>query len=719
MISFYGRMYNYTLQEFIDRSPRTYSIAQYTGPAISLDSEGTVRTDIPLNNFIFEGGTNIGIHFEFYAKEYFDNNGSWPVLRLCTTNDPEDYYLEWTHNNPNGFNIKAQNIYMRWSTAFLWNDSFTPPYYNSYRVYVFVSVGTVEELAQNAIIFNGSFHNGQTTDVTETLISYSTFQVSAPPNCLKSNAGAFLGSLTYQSDTRGFYKSYDGPMIAVFQHNEATGWAGPISFCPRYSGSDMPPYNGVYSYNTGVSTVAQYRINDTTTVDFNARYDYHHRYPTSYDDAGLPILNDEWDVGQTLNKFFDSLGIIITYTRTGLYEYLQGEFGPLQPDSDVDPDDIPPEDEPPTPIEPDNPDPYYDPTSDPTNPDYDPVKDPTNPSYDPSVPSTPWRPNTDQSPDTPAPVQPVQDDIPIPDAPPSFAASNRLLTFYNPVMSELNSLADFLWSPAWSIDTFKKIFANPMDAILGLMVMPTVPATVATRELSIGNIPTNITMRYFTQQFVDVDCGSFDIKEYYMSYLDYAPYTKVVLMLPFIGECKLNTDEVMNKTLSIKYRFDIATGGCVAFISVDGSLMYTYNGSACSVIPLSANGWGSVISGLLSMPLKATAFGAATGTGPIGSLAAAAAISVTSMKQDISHTGNLTGSPGLMGIQKPYLIITRPRQAIPDRQNSFTGYPSFITESLGSLSGYTEVEQCHLEHIPATGEELSEIERLLKEGVLF
>ena len=717
MIIFYGKMYNYTDGEFIDNSPTLYSLAQYIGTSISANDDGTTRTDIPFTEFSIDAGTNIGLHFEFYAKEYFENNGIWPVLRLCTTNDPEDYYLEWVHDDPTGFNIKAPGIYMRWASCFQWIDTYTAPYFNSVRSYIFSSAATKEDLAQQVIAWTGAVRNNQDLEVVETLISYSTFQISAPANCLINNAGAYLGSIS----DRIFYKTYDGPMIAVFQLDGVNGWTGPISFCPAYNGEDMPPYNGCFTHNDSISSIQEYITENNAVIQFTARYQYHLQFPSVYDDGGLPTYSNEWTVGQPLNDLFNLLGVQISYIRTGLYDYLQGEFGPepTEPDSDVDPDDIPPADEPPTPIDPDNPDPYYDPTSDPVNPDYDPTKDPDSPDYDPDVPHTPFRPISGDSPiPDPDPLPPV-DDIVVPPAPPAYVTNKRLLTFYNPVDSELNDLATFLWSPTWSVDTFKKIFANPLDAILGLMVMPTVPATVSTRELTIGNIGTGITMRYFTQQFVDVPCGSIDIKEYYQSYLDYSPYTKVMLILPFIGECAINTDEVMNKTLSITYRFDIATGICVAFVSVDGNVLYTFNGSAVTSIPLSANGWGSAIGGLLSMPIKALGFGAATGTGPVGTLGAAAAISVASMKPDISHTGNITGSAGLMGIQKPYVIINRPRQALPMNQNSYTGYPSFITESLGGLKGYTEVEKCHLEHVPATAEELNEIERLLKEGVLL
>ena len=59
------------------------------------------------------------------------------------------------------------------------------------------------------------------------------------------------------------------------------------------------------------------------------------------------------------------------------------------------------------------------------------------------------------------------------------------------------------------------------------------------------------------------------------------------------------------------------------------------------------------------------------------------------------------------------------RQALPAKQNEFMGYPAFITSTLAELTGYTEVDSIHLENVDATDAELSEIETLLKGGVIL
>ena len=73
----------------------------------------------------------------------------------------------------------------------------------------------------------------------------------------------------------------------------------------------------------------------------------------------------------------------------------------------------------------------------------------------------------------------------------------------------------------------------------------------------------------------------------------------------------------------------------------------------------------------------------------------------------------------MLGVQTPYLIIERPRQSMPEGMNKYCGFPSNIRYKLYDLEGFTQVEYIHIEDVPATGEELAEIERLLKEGVIL
>lgn len=715
MISFDALIYDATNSEYLNGGqPRTLSFAVYTGDTNVLIAagDGSTVTTIPLTDYDFSYATNICCVIEAYARQIHNETNIWPVIKVCTTRSTDDYYLEWSHSDPSALILSVNGNITTLSNAMTWYDNVEEGQFN--YPCLFTTAATIDGLSGDSIVFYGSFDTHGQDVVTN--IGYATYIMTIPSAYYAYEANALLA--TYAGGGT-IVKSYKGPAF-VFGVVDLDGFNGIVTLVPLNTSTNQQlyPYDG--RFQPGAQEVSPNVANIVHYQNVSIFGRRGSQRPGEAITSSYPVYNASgMSIDQLGQAVLDEAGVVISYSKTQLYEYLLGAIEPVEPPSDVDPVNPPDPDDPIQPIPPDNQDPYYDPTSDPKDPTYDPTKDPKDPTYDPTTPHTPYRPPSDVDGGGPAPVQPIPGIIDIPTAPPAFVTNNSLFTLYNPSGGDLNNLANFLWSPTWSIDTLKKIFVNPMDCILGLMVMPQLPADVSSKEMNFGNVPTGITMHFFTKQFCDFDCGTFKLEEFYMSYLDYAPYTKVSIFLPYIGEVELSTDEVMNKTIGVKYRFDISCGACVAFISVDGSTLYSFSGNCAAHLPLSANDWGSTVTALAAVPLGAAKIGAMIGGGPIGALGAAAAISVMSMKEKVTHAGTLKGSAGLMGIQTPYLIVNRPRQAAPLNQNSFTGYPSFITESLGSLHGYTEVEQCHLDHVPATHEELVEIERLLKEGVML
>lgn len=319
-----------------------------------------------------------------------------------------------------------------------------------------------------------------------------------------------------------------------------------------------------------------------------------------------------------------------------------------------------------------------------------------------------------------------------PPALPSLSAiTSGFIAAYMPTFAQLQSLGDYLWSDLFSLDTFKKLFSDPMQAILGLSLVPVTPSTNA-GNVVIGNVNTGITMPRVMQQFVTVDCGSVTLPEYWGGYLDYSPYTKVEIYLPYIGVRPLDTDEVMGKTLHVVYHVDVLSGACVCFIQCDNTIRYHYVGQCGASIPITANDWTRVVNGAVSI---ATALGVGVATLGAGA-AAAGGITAASMagagalvggvasqvlasKPRVEHSGSLAGMGGILGVQFPYILIQRPRQAVPNRQNAFTGYPSFIKRTLSTVTGYTQVTGVHLTGLSCTDEEKKEIQSYLEAGVIL
>ena len=309
--------------------------------------------------------------------------------------------------------------------------------------------------------------------------------------------------------------------------------------------------------------------------------------------------------------------------------------------------------------------------------------------------------------------------IDIPNLPTISAAHTGFISLFNPSLNQLNELSSYLWSDLFEINGWKKLFADPMDAILGLSILPVAIPSGGTREVKVGNIGTGISLTVAASQFVEVDCGSIDVNEYWGAYLDYEPYTQAQIFLPYIGIRPISVDEIMGKTVRVVYHVDILTGACCCFVKCGDSVLYTYNGQCSIPIPITGANYASVVNGVISVAASVGSLVATGGSSAPTAIPAIASSAVNQMKPQVEKSGSISGSAGVLNMQTPYLILIRPRQALPSKQNEFIGYPSLITVQLTELKGYTEVQSIHLENIPATQEELAEIESLLEGGVIF
>lgn len=368
---------------------------------------------------------------------------------------------------------------------------------------------------------------------------------------------------------------------------------------------------------------------------------------------------------------------------------------------------------------------------------------------------------------------------------PTLSSANTGFTrIYNPSLSQVQALARYLWTEDSVIQTIwnhiKQYFEDPMQAIIGFNLVPVPVPNGGTQNFALMYIDTGVEMTVAASQFVDVDCGTFELKEYYGSALDYAPNTKVSCFLPFIGTVSLNTDEVMGRTLQVKYRVDICSGSCVAKISVDGNFIYQYSGHCAINIPISSADFSSYVSSAISVAQLAAGAIAAGAGGVMASTALDATqqtnqvvtttqitntarnpatgrqittgtmtrvetrespndqsstqasfsgitpqnISNTvgqimSSKPNINHSGSFSGNSGYLGVRRPFLIIERPNMCMPSNFQALNGFPSMITLELASCKGFTRVQQVQLTGFYATNPEQAEILQLLKSGVIL
>jgi len=311
------------------------------------------------------------------------------------------------------------------------------------------------------------------------------------------------------------------------------------------------------------------------------------------------------------------------------------------------------------------------------------------------------------------------------DTPPALpplisGASNGLWCIYNPTLAEVQQFGGWLWSENL-IDQIVRQFNNPIEAVIGFHIMYAIPITGASRVIKAGYLESPVSAKEVVNQYVEIDCGSIPIQEYYKTAVDYT-LTKIDLFLPFIGVVPLDASVVMGSTLNVLYRIDVLTGTCLAQVKVikqnSNAVLYTYNGNCAVQLPLTASTYTGMVGALVN--LGQAALSGFIGDFPTAGMEVGQAVgSFISNKTGTAKSGYIGSNAGSLGIRIPYVIITHPTAYDAYLYNSMYGYPSNTLVTLGSQSGYTRVKDIHPSGFSATEDEVDMIVRLLKEGVII
>lgn len=294
---------------------------------------------------------------------------------------------------------------------------------------------------------------------------------------------------------------------------------------------------------------------------------------------------------------------------------------------------------------------------------------------------------------------------------PPVGKASSLWSIYNPTLEQVNQFGSWLWSSNF-VEQLKKLFNDPMQAIIGLHKVYSPVQTSGQGTIKCGYLDSGVPSKLVSEQYVTVDCGSVDLQEYFGNVFDYPPYTEVSIYLPFIGVRHLDPSDVMRSTISVIYHIDILTGACLAEVNVQrdaaGGTLYTFSGDAAVRYPVSSGSYMGIVSGLIGVATSVVS----------GNLLPALG-GVTRLHTNVDRSGSFTGNAGAMGSKIPYLIISRPQTAMADQFETLSGYPSNTYTPLSACKGFTQVKYCHVENLNATDAEKQEIEQLLKEGVIL
>ena len=286
-----------------------------------------------------------------------------------------------------------------------------------------------------------------------------------------------------------------------------------------------------------------------------------------------------------------------------------------------------------------------------------------------------------------------------------------LTTTFKMSKDRLQQLGRFLWGSN-IFDNFSLICNNPIENIISCKSIP-LSLDGATQKIILGNVDTGVNGDKVANNFTSQTIGSIKINEKYNNFLDYAPYTNVIIYLPYVGFKELDTNLVMNKTLSISYTVDVITGGCLCQIQSDGVRLYEFNGNLGIDIPITASNRAQVEAGYISSGIGIASSAAS------GNIVGAVTSLINSAEAQYHYAS--TSSPNPMCVASTnrtcYVIIDRPTYQTLKSFNHTRGKKCYLTKTINSLKGYTICdEHIDLSGIRATESEKEELVRLLSGG---
>lgn len=183
---------------------------------------------------------------------------------------------------------------------------------------------------------------------------------------------------------------------------------------------------------------------------------------------------------------------------------------------------------------------------------------------------------------------------------------------------------------------------------------------------------------YVKEHTIVVDCGSVEIPEQYHSLLDYSPFSRLTIYLPFIGFQELDDKLVVGHTLKVQYVVDVLSGRCLAQLYVDStdlqSCFAEYGGTiAADEIFGTDNGYNYYGAYELMTTLQ-------------------------------------------LGELSCYVLIHTKMPLEGDIVN-YKGLPTNEIVRVGDVTGFVKYSSIHVDGMTATDSEKSEIESLLMSGI--
>ena len=313
----------------------------------------------------------------------------------------------------------------------------------------------------------------------------------------------------------------------------------------------------------------------------------------------------------------------------------------------------------------------------------------------------------------------------------SNAVMGTLYSLYNKL--DLEKIAQWFYNQTEKIDIANNVISLkeiPFSlSTLNIVPLDTdlkiggVNVTYNNENIKVGQIVSPATTS------VSVIFGEFNIPRLSNTFLDYSPYTKYELLLPFAPTPVTLPDWCVNKTVSAIFLYDIYTTACQYVIECNGERICSVSGIFGVDRPISAQNVALKDASRLSSQV-ATASSVLGGvmsatngniggimSGAIGGVSALSQM-IMSGKQNYMYTVGANGDSSSVGLcHAVHLKITRTLSAEDSNFTHVYGRPLCKYKKLSSVTGYTKCDNVNTTGLSCSENEKQRIKQLLETGI--
>lgn len=307
-----------------------------------------------------------------------------------------------------------------------------------------------------------------------------------------------------------------------------------------------------------------------------------------------------------------------------------------------------------------------------------------------------------------------------------------------------------------SLDAF--LTSNPIDAIVSVKKFPllSVPHGDDLINVKLGKYTTSaggydLAMQQARYNFTGIPI----FPKFGNCFLDYSPYTKMQLYVPFCGTIDIDAADFMGRTLSVEMCIDFTTGAVTAYVLANQLVVTSLTGNCAVDIPITGTEQATINSalesatiaerqarhktimtnwGVLTHPIK-------TFTSPLKTLSSTIdpALNLAQREYELTHINTPLRQIGQASPLNAWelefvcrLIIyypdgeciqfnaTNEPTLITDKVKAFgavNGFATVETNTLSNFAGFTQVSDADLTGVSATDTEKGMILNLLQTGI--